>query len=63
MQCKYLKYFYSEIEQQEYYNQWRNLSTTHFTSYTVDQYKMYEELTLENAHIDYIQLNHYMDEG
>ena len=63
MQCKYLKYFYSEIEQQEYYNQWRNLSTTNFVSYTVDQYKMYEELTLENAHIDYIQLNHYMDEG
>ena len=37
MQCKYLKYFYSEIEQQEYYNQWRNLSTTNFVSYTVDQ--------------------------
>jgi hypothetical protein len=63
MQCKYLKYFYSEIEQQEYYNQWRNLSTSNFVSYTVDQYKIYEELTLENAHIDYIQLNHYMDEG
>jgi hypothetical protein len=63
MQCKYLKYFYSEIEQQEYYNQWINLSTTNFVSYTIDQYKMYEELTLENAHIDYIQLNHYMDEG
>jgi hypothetical protein len=63
MQCKYLKYFYSEIEQHEYYNQWINLSTTNFVSYTVDQYKIYEELTLENAHIDYIQLNHYMDEG
>jgi hypothetical protein len=63
MQCKYLKYFYSTNEQQEYYNQWSQLSTTAFVSYTVDQYKMYEELTLENSHIDYIQLNHYMDEG
>jgi hypothetical protein len=58
-----LKYFYSTNEQQEYYNQWSQLSTTAFVSYTVDQYKMYEELTLENSHIDYIQLNHYMDEG
>jgi hypothetical protein len=24
---------------------------------------MYEELTIENSHMDYIQLNHYMDEG
>jgi hypothetical protein len=63
MQCKYLKYFYSESEQKEYYNQWSQLSTTNFVSYTADQYKMYEELTLENTHIDYIQLNHYMDEG
>jgi len=63
MQCKYLKYFYSINEQQEYYNQWSQLSTPAFTSYTEDQYKMYEELTLENSHIDYIQFNHYMDEG
>jgi len=63
MQCKYLKYFYSPIEQQEYYNQWSQLSTSDFVSYTADQYRMYEELTIENTHIDYIQLNHYMDEG
>jgi hypothetical protein len=24
---------------------------------------MYETLTIENSHIDYIQINHYMDEG
>ena len=24
---------------------------------------MYEDLSIENSHIDYIQLNHYMDEG
>jgi hypothetical protein len=63
MQCKYLKYFYSVNEQQEYFNKWLKLSTTNFVSYTPEQYKIYEELTIENAHIDYIQLNHYMDEG
>ena len=63
MQCKYLKYFYSTIEQKEYYKQWSRLSTTNFASYTTDQYKIYEELTIENAHIDYIQFNHYRDEG
>jgi hypothetical protein len=63
MQCKYFKYFYSKNEQDEYYNQWLKLSTIDFVSYTTEQYKMYEELTIENSHIDYIQLNHYMDEG
>jgi hypothetical protein len=63
MNCKYLKYFYSADEQTEYYRQWQQLSTSNFASYNPDQFKMYEELSLENAHIDHIQLNHYMDEG
>jgi len=63
MTCKYLKYFYSSTEQQEYYNQWINLSTVDFECYNKDQYQLYEELTIENSHIDYIQNNHYMDEG
>jgi hypothetical protein len=60
---KYLKYFYSPDEQAEYFSQWQQLSTSIFSCYTPDQFKMYEELSLENSHIDYIQLNHYMDEG
>ena len=63
MADKYLKYFYSHDEQAEYFRQWQQLSTSDFSSYTPDQFKMYEELSLENSHIDYIQLNHYMDEG
>ena len=63
MTCKYLKYFYSPTELQEYYSQWVNLSTISFVSYTQEQYHLYEELTIENSHIDYIQYNHYMDEG
>lgn len=63
LSCKYLKYFYSPLELKEYRNQWINLSTNDFTGYTKEQYQMYEELTIENSHIDYIQHNHYMDEG
>ena len=60
---KYFKYFYSSNEQADYYRQWQQLSTSDFSSYTPDQFKMYEDLSLENSHIDYIQLSHYMDEG
>jgi hypothetical protein len=63
MKCKYLYYYYSPDELNEYYCQWLNKSTTDFVSYDEEQYKLYEDLTMENSHMDYIQLNHYMDEG
>jgi len=63
MNCKYLNYYYSPNEIQEYINQWTNKSTSPFTAYTQSEYKIYEELTIENAHLDYIQVNHYIDEG
>lgn len=63
MNCKYLNYYYSPNEIQEYIGQWTRNSTTPFTAYTENEYKMYEELTIENAHLDYVQVNHYMDEG
>jgi hypothetical protein len=63
MNCRYLNYYYSPSEIQEYIGQWINKSTVAFIPYTENEYKMYEELTNENAHLDYIQVNHYMDEG
>lgn len=63
IRCKYLNYFYSPAEIDEYYKQWEKNSSPDFTPYTEEQYKMYEDLSIENSHIDYIQLNHYMDEG
>jgi hypothetical protein len=66
MKCRYLNYYYSPTELNEYYGQWLNNSvktTTNFVSYTEEQYKIYEDLTMENSYIDYIQLNHYIDEG
>jgi hypothetical protein len=63
MNCKYLNYYYSRNEIQEYIGQWTRNSTIPFTSYTENEYKMYDELTIENAHLDYVQVNHYIDEG
>ena len=63
MQCKYLNYYLSPSEKNEYYNKWLQLSCGHFNAFTCDQYFVYNELTIENSHIDYVQSNHYMDDG
>lgn len=60
---KYLTYYYSDIEKQDYYNEWLNKSIGSRDSYTFEQYKLYEQITIENSHIDIIQLDHYFDEG
>jgi len=60
---KYLKYYYSNNEKQNYYDEWLNKSTFSRDSYTFEEYKLYEEITIENSHIDIIQLDHYFDEG
>lgn len=60
---KYLKYYYSENEINNYKNKWISKSCLNFNSYNIDQFKLYEQISLENAHIDKIQLDHYLDEG
>ena len=61
--CKYFNYYYSEEERQKYINWWSAKSTINFVPYTSDQFMIYEQLTIDNSHIDFIQINHYMDEG
>ena len=63
MKCKYLNYYYSEQEKNVYYSEWLCKSTDEKVCYTLEQYRLYQEITIENAHMDYIQLEHYMDEG
>lgn len=63
LSCKYLKYYFSPSELKEYYNEWLIKSTNVYNSYTTDQYKVYKEITLENAQYDTVQLDHYVDEG
>lgn len=63
MQCKYLNYYYSQTEIKEYYDEWIKKTCEPFEVYSPSEYKLYEDLTIENSHIDYIQNDHYMDEG
>jgi len=63
MKCKYLNYYYSPDEINHYYNIWSRNSSPEFIPYTSSEYQIYQEISLENCHIDYIQLNHYIDEG
>lgn len=60
---KYLKFYYSEDEIKNYYNEWLIKSTDIRESYTREQFELYEKITIENLHIDTIQLDHYFDEG
>jgi hypothetical protein len=59
----YLKFYYNDQEIKEYYDEWYKKSTSERLYYTKDQYKVYEEISIENSHIDKIQLDHYFDEG
>jgi uncharacterized protein YktB (UPF0637 family) len=63
MNCKYLNYYYSSSEKNMYYNEWLMKSTCIRNSYTPEDYNIYEDITKTNYHIDYLQSDHYMDEG
>jgi hypothetical protein len=63
MQCKYLNYYYSREELDEYYNYWTKRSGPNVSPFTASDYLLYNELTIENSHIDFIQSEHYMDDG
>lgn len=60
---KYLNYYYSQDEVNNYYNEWFVKHTDKRDSYTYESYKVYENITIENCHIDKIQRDHYFDEG
>lgn len=63
MKDKYLNYYYSTNELQNYYIEWLNKSCPETRSYNYEEYKVYESITIENCHKDIIQLDHYFDEG
>ena len=61
--CKYLNYYYSEDEKINYINEWKKKSCDFFEGYTFAQFQLYENISIENCHINYIQKDHYLDEG
>jgi hypothetical protein len=63
MKDKYLCYYYSSDELTSYYNQWLIKSTDEKKGYTKEQYNLYNEISIENMHLDVIQFEHYFDEG
>ena len=63
MECKYLNYYYSLKEKEEYFNKWNLKKCENQIYYTPEQYKVYEDITLENCHIDKVLLHHYIDDG
>ena len=58
-----LNYYYSKDELTTYYNYWLTSSTSSWNGYTAEKYQLYQQITMENTHIDIIQLEHYFDEG
>jgi hypothetical protein len=60
---KYLNYYYSESELHAYYSEWLSKSTDMYIPFTENEYKLYERVTIENSHIDFIQTNHYFYDG
>jgi hypothetical protein len=63
MNCKYLNYYYSAEEKEKYFNDWFIKCSENFNGYNLNEYKLYDSLTNENCHINYIQIDHYLDEG
>ena len=60
---KYLKYYYSQEEIKNYYNEWVINSTLLRNSYTKEQFILYKQISTENSHLEKIQQEHYFDEG
>ena len=59
-----LSYYLNDEERNEYIQNWQNKSTDEsHTSYTTDEYNVYNKITLENHHMSEIQTDHYMDCG
>lgn len=61
--CKYLKFYYSEHERDEYLNMWQQRVCHLYAPYSPEEYKFYMRVCLENQHINDIQAEHYIDHG
>lgn len=63
MENKYFNYYYSDEERQQYYNKWVLKIAPNNVPYTGEQFKVYEEISIENCCFDFIQMHHYIDDG
>lgn len=61
--CKYLNYYYSSQEKEEYLNSWSQKTTTEVIPYTQQEYEFYISISLENKNYNKVQREHYIDNG
>ena len=66
---KYFAYYYSKEEQEEYIQMWsnknknKNNNSCIWIGYTKEQYQLYQQISTENAVLDIVKGDHYLDEG
>jgi hypothetical protein len=61
--CKYLNYYYSVQEKEEYLNTWSQKISSNFISYTEQEYAFYINLCAENKFHNKVQREHYIYNG
>jgi len=61
--CKYVNYYYSEEERKEYLNLWSQKTTSAWKPFTESEYNLYIKICLENQIYNFIQSEHYIDNG
>ena len=61
--CKYLNYYYSSNEKEEYLNTWSHKITTIVIPYNNQDFNFYTKLTMENKFYNNIHREHYIDNG
>jgi hypothetical protein len=60
---KYFNFYYNDIERNNYLNIWSSKLGDEVKPYTIDEYKFYINICLENQYINDIQIDHYIDNG
>jgi hypothetical protein len=60
---KYLRYFLSDAERDDYLKEWSSKTTDEFNGFTKNEYIVYERVTGQNCYNNKIDHNHYFDEG
>ena len=61
--CKYLNYYYSSQEKEEYLNSWLQKTSIEAIPYTQQEYDFYINISLENKIYNRVQREHYIDNG
>jgi hypothetical protein len=61
--CKYFNFYYNEEERNNYLKSWTQKICEISVPYTIDEYKFYINLCLENQYINDVQIEHYIDNG